>query len=158
MLGDFRLSVQNVWDVFFPTWGSHNTSLSWQGELNGVPIKFPILLIQLLHGLCTIFPQFPCDLVVWHHLTVTHNPVTLWHLVMWYFFALHPCIVSSEKKRKVNNDFSCFAKLWHLLERTRYRIEVSPDLDKEGASVQFLSEKVLGPLCGLISLEEYQCP
>ena len=37
-------------------------------------------------------------------------------------------------------------------------IEVSPDLDKEGASIQFLSEKVLGPLCGLISLEEYQCP
>ena len=24
MLGDFRLSVQNVWDVFFPTRGSHN--------------------------------------------------------------------------------------------------------------------------------------
>ena len=27
MLGDFRLSVQNVWDVFFPTRGSHNTQL-----------------------------------------------------------------------------------------------------------------------------------
>ena len=37
-------------------------------------------------------------------------------------------------------------------------IEVSPGLDREYASVLFLSKEVLGPLCGLTSLEEHQCP
>ena len=42
-------------------------------------------------------------------LTVTCNPVTLWHLVMWYFLMLHPCIVSperKEKKRNINNNLA----------------------------------------------------
>jgi len=37
-------------------------------------------------------------------------------------------------------------------------IEVSPGLDREYASIQFLSEEVLGLLCSLTSLEECQCP
>ena len=36
------------------------------------------LLIQLLHGLCTIFPHSSCDLIMWHCDTVTwHFPVLL---------------------------------------------------------------------------------
>ena len=53
------------------------------------------LLIQLLHDLCTIFPYSLCDSI---HVTVTCN------IVMWYFPILFPCIVSSNKKRKENND------------------------------------------------------
>jgi len=81
-------------------WLRHTPYPSWQGELDGVPIKFPILLIQLLYGLCTTFPLFPCD------------------LVMWYFLTLHPCVVSPKKKRKINNDLAVLPshdKLFHRL-------------------------------------------
>jgi len=34
-----------------------------QGKLDGVPVRFFTLLIQLLHGLCTTFPYLSCDLL-----------------------------------------------------------------------------------------------
>ena len=39
-----------------------------------------ILLIQLLYGLCTIFPHSSCDLIMWHDtMTSIHVTVTLSH-------------------------------------------------------------------------------
>ena len=73
---------------------------SWQGELNGVPIRFCTLLIQLLYGLCTNFPHLSCDSICDH---VTSLPAMwLWHVTcdMWYFSILLPCVVSPNKKRK----------------------------------------------------------
>ena len=37
---------------------------------------------------------------------MTCNPVTLWHLVTWYFLILYSYIVSPEKKRKINNNLA----------------------------------------------------
>ena len=55
---------------------SYDTSLSWQGELNRVSIRFFILLIQLLHGLCTVFPHLSCD-IMWCDI-VTSYFMWLW--------------------------------------------------------------------------------
>jgi len=82
----------------------HTLSQSWQRELVRVLDLFHILLIQLLHSLCTTFLWSSYDLVMWHHLTVTCNHVTLWLLVTWYFLMLYPCVVSLKKKRNINND------------------------------------------------------
>jgi len=78
-------------------------------------MEFPLNFLQLLHSLCTIFPQFPCDLVMCHHLTMTHSPVTLVTL-SYMILSRTPSLCSKsrkEKKRKekkekekINNDLA----------------------------------------------------
>ena len=60
-----------------------------QGELDRVSVRFYILLIQLLYGLCATFPWSSCDLI---HVTVMCD--TLLHL------ALLSYVVSPNMKRK----------------------------------------------------------
>jgi len=70
---------------------------SWQKELDGVSVISYILLIQLLHGLCTTLPCSSCDMTLW-----------LWHL--WCDTFLHfLCVVSpreKKKKRNINNNLA----------------------------------------------------
>ena len=50
--------------LVFPFLSPLSYSISiWQRELNRVPIRFSILLIQLLYSLCTTFPCLSCDLL-----------------------------------------------------------------------------------------------
>ena len=69
-------------------------------------MEFLLIFLHYLYNyysLCTFFLQFPCDLVMCHHLTVTHNPVTLVmlsHMIL--SRALSLC--SKSRKEKKNND------------------------------------------------------
>jgi len=71
-------------------------SLSW---LDRVPIRFSILLIQLLHSLCTVFPHPSCDP------SCDYDWVTL---VTWHFLHSFLCSKEKEKKKKrnINNDLA----------------------------------------------------
>jgi len=68
------------------------------------------LLIQLLHGLCTTFPQSSYDYLMWCHMFVTMtmtlgtcDACDVWHL--WYNTFPHSFLYSSkEKKRNINNN------------------------------------------------------
>jgi len=77
----------------------------WPNEVCDTLFISCILLIQLLYGLCTIFPHFSYDLILWHSIHVT---ITMWYL--WYNTFPHFLYVVSpkEKKRKrnINNNLA----------------------------------------------------
>jgi len=73
-------------------WLNYSPSLSWQGELDRVSIIFCILLIQLLHGLCTTFPHSSYDL--------SCDYDTFLHFL--YVVSLK----EKKKKRNINNDLA----------------------------------------------------
>jgi len=87
---------------------------NWQRELDRVPVRFSILLIQLLYGLCTSFPHLSCDLscnIMWcYTVTSCHVTVTVWHL--WHNTFLHLLLCSKskikekKKKRNINNNLA----------------------------------------------------
>ena len=76
----------------------------WQRELNRVPIRFSIPLIQLLYGLCTSFPCLSCDIMWCDAVTSCCVTVTMWHL--WHNTFLHFLLCSKskikEKEKKIN--------------------------------------------------------
>ena len=86
----------------------------WQRELNRVLIRFSILLIQLLHGLCTTFPYSSCDPscdIIWcDAVTSCHVTVTIWHLWCDTFLYSLLCskfkIKEKKKKRNINHHVS----------------------------------------------------
>ena len=94
--------IANSWAGIKPT--APLLALDKKNSIKSSYISY-ILLIQLLHGLCTTFPQLSYDFIL--------CDVTVWHLFcdVWHFPALLPCVVSpkekeKEKKRNISNDLA----------------------------------------------------
>ena len=60
------------------------------------------LLIQLLHGLCTIFPHFSYDLIIWHDIVTSHScDSDFVTFVTWHFPTLLMCSKSKRKRKEI---------------------------------------------------------
>ena len=107
--------IANSWAEIKPT-----TSLSVLDKENSMEFSciFCILLIQLLHGLCTTFPWLSCDFIL--------CDVTLWHCHVTLSCTPSLCSKSKrkrkEKKRNINSDLAVLPShdIWYCLLNHQY--------------------------------------